>query len=209
MLKHLMRTPGRLTATFMTLLVSLAGLSVPLPSSAEPLTQRPGLKVFLLRGFTNVLSPGIDQLEEELRRRDINTTIANHLFYSSLAEEALQDCMSGRASSIVLVGHSFGASAALSMAETLNRQGVQVALVVTFDPVLKNSVPANVQRLENFYLSDGVGQPVQQGDHFRGALENVDLRGNAQVGHISVTTYPSIHERVLKDILAAKTRCRS
>jgi pimeloyl-ACP methyl ester carboxylesterase len=206
--KHLIRTPRWLIATSVTLLASIACLSIPLRSSAEPLTQRPGTKVFLLRGFTNVLSPGIDQLADELRRRNINTTIANHAFSSALAQEAIQDCISGRASSIVLVGHSFGASAALSMAETLQQQGLQVALVVTFDPVLKNSVPANVHRLENFYLSDGVGQPVQQGDHFRGALKNVDLGGNAQIGHISVTTYPSIHERVLKDILAANTRCR-
>jgi hypothetical protein len=72
----------------------------------------------------------------------------------------------------------------------------------------QNSVPANVHRLENFYLSNGVGKPVQQGEHFRGLLKNVDLKGNAELGHISVTAYPSIHAQVLRDILAANIRCR-
>jgi pimeloyl-ACP methyl ester carboxylesterase len=191
------------------LLVGVIGLSISPSGHTEPL--RPlhgGEKVHLLRGFTNVLSPGIDQLADELRKRNVSTTITNHAFAADLAREALQDCKSGRITSIVLVGHSFGASAALGIAETLKEAGIQVALIVTFDPVTRNSVPANVHRLENFYLSNGVGKPVQQGEHFRGLLKNVDLKGNAELGHISVTAYPSIHAQVLRDILAANIRCR-
>src|SRR4051794_41017417 len=134
---------------------TLAG-AVPPASASSALAQPPQRnpshkKVFLLRGFTNVLSPGIDQLAEELRKTNIiSTTIANHAFSAALAQEALQDCKRGRVNSIVLVGHSFGASAALSMAESLKESGIQVALIVTFDPVTKGSVPANVHMLENF-----------------------------------------------------------
>ncbi len=191
------------------LLVAVIGLSISSSGHTEPLKPpHAGEKVYLLRGFTNVLSPGIDQLAEELRSRNVSTTVANHAFAADLATEALQDCKSGRISSIVLVGHSFGASAALSIPETLKEAGIQVALIVTFDPVVRNSVPANVHHLENFYLSNGVGQPVQQGEHFRGSLKNVDLKSNVQLGHISVTTYPSIQAQVLTDILAANARCR-
>lgn len=110
--------------------------------ATEPL--RPlhgGEKVHLLRGFTNVLSPGIDQLADELRKRNVSTTITNHAFAADLAREALQDCKSGRITSIVLVGHSFGASAALGIAETLKEAGIQVALIVTFDPVTRIPFP--------------------------------------------------------------------
>jgi hypothetical protein len=179
------------------LLVAVIGLSLSPSGHTEPL--RPlhgGEKVYLLRGFTNVLSPGIDQLADELRKRNVSTTITNHAFAADLAREALQDCKSGRITSIVLVGHS------------LKEAGIKVALIVTFDPVTRNSVPANVHRLENFYLSNGVGKPVQEGEHFRGLLKNVDLKGNAELGHISVTAYPSIHAQVLRDILAANIRCR-
>ncbi len=87
------------------------------------------------------------------------------------------------------------------------RAGVRVALVVTFDPVLKSAVPANVHQLENYYLSNGVGRPVEQGEHFRGQLKNVDLGSNVEVSHISVTTFPAVHNQVLRDILAAHTPC--
>jgi pimeloyl-ACP methyl ester carboxylesterase len=191
--------------------ISCSALAQSAPdASARPPQRGPAQeKVFLLRGFTNVLSPGIDQLAEELRKRNISATIANHAFSAALAQEALQDCKSGRVNSIVLVGHSFGASAALSMAETLKQSGVQVALIVTFDPVIKNFVPGNVRLLENYYLSDGVGQPVQKDRDFHGLLKNVDMKSNAALGHISVTTFPAIQKQVLKDILSANTRCNN
>src|SRR3984893_2062437 len=156
MTKHHFRASTTLRVATVGLLAAVIGLSTSLSGQTEPL--RPlhsGEKVYLLRGFTNVPSPGIDELAEELRSRNVSMTVANHAFAATLASEALQDCQSGRISSIVLVGHSFGASAALSMAETLREAGLQVALIVTFDPVTRNSVPANVHRLENFHLSNG------------------------------------------------------
>src|ERR1700761_3817034 len=132
-------------------------------------------KVYLLRGLTNVLSPGIDHLNDDLQRRNIDVTIANHAFSDSLALEAIEGCKSGRISSIVLVGHSLGASAAVSMAEQLQRAGLHVALIVTIDPVVKVVVPNNVHILRNFYLSSGVGTAVEPGGDFHGTLQNVDM----------------------------------
>jgi pimeloyl-ACP methyl ester carboxylesterase len=165
-------------------------------------------KVFLLRGLTNVLSPGIDQLADELRKRNMDATIANHAFSDSLATEAIADCKSGRVSSIVLVGHSLGASAAVSMAEQMRQAGVRVALIVTLDPVVKTVVPNNVHLLKNFFLSSGVGTKVERGGNYHGMLQNVDLGHNADLGHVSLTTAPSIQKQIMQDILAANSSCR-
>jgi pimeloyl-ACP methyl ester carboxylesterase len=165
-------------------------------------------KVYLLRGLTNVLSPGIDQLADELQKRNIAATVANHAFSDSLAAEAIQDCKSGRVSSIVLVGHSLGASAAVSMAEQLQKAGLRVALIVTLDPVVKTAVPSNVHLLKNFYLSSGVGTKVERGGHFRGLLQNVDMGRNAELGHVTLTTAPSIQQQIMRDIVAANSGCR-
>ena len=165
-------------------------------------------KVYLLRGLTNVLSPGIDQLADELRKRNIDSTVANHAFSDSLANEAIQDCKSGRVSSIILVGHSLGASAAVSMAEQLREAGLRVALIVTLDPVVKTVVPNNVHLLKNFYLSSGVGTKVEHSGHFHGVLQNVDMGRNAELGHVSLTTAPSIQKQIMGDILAANSACR-
>jgi pimeloyl-ACP methyl ester carboxylesterase len=164
-------------------------------------------KVYLLRGLTNVLSPGIDQLADELRKRNIDATVANHAFSDSLATEAVAECKSGRVNSIVLVGHSLGASAAVSMAEQLRQAGLHVALIVTLDPVVKTAVPSNVHLLKNFYLSSGVGTTVERGGKFHGMLQNVDM-GRTELGHVSLTTAPSVQKRIMQDILAVNSGCR-
>lgn len=179
-------------------------------SSATSAAANPGMhqKVYLLRGLTNVLSPGLDQLAEELGKRNIDATITNHAFWESLATEAIQDCKNGRVSSIVLVGHSLGASAAVSMAEQLERAGVRIALIVTLDPVTRTAVPGNVHLLKNFYLSSGVGTRVERGGHFHGLLQNLDMGRNTELGHVSLTTAPAIQRQVMADIVAANSGCR-
>jgi hypothetical protein len=96
---------SRFAIRFLPLILFVVGASS--ATIAEPI---PGAnkKVYMLRGLTNVLSPGIDQLADELPKRNISATVANHLFSDSLATEAIQDCKSGRVGSIVLVGHSLG-----------------------------------------------------------------------------------------------------
>ena len=190
---------------FLIILVAIGASSATFAGQEKPGTQE---KVYLLRGLTNVLSPGIDQLANDLRNKNISATVTNHLFWNSLAAEAIQDCRSGHVNSIVLVGHSLGASAAVSMAEQLQQAGIHVALIVTLDPVTKTSVPGNVHLLENFYLSSGLGVPVERGEHFHGLLRNVDM-AHTELGHLSVTTAPTIQKQVMNDIMAAaKTRCR-
>jgi hypothetical protein len=164
-------------------------------------------KVYLLRGLTNVLSPGIDRLNEDLQQRNIDVTIANHMFADSLVNEAVEGCRSGRISSIVLVGHSLGASAAVSMAGQLQRAGLHVALIVTMDPVTKIVVPNNVHMLRNYYLSSGVGTVVAHGGQFHGKLENVDM-GKTDYGHVSLTNAPVVQNQAMHDILAANSRCK-
>jgi hypothetical protein len=181
-------------------------LAVSLPVGVAS-AQAPHEKVFLLRGFTNVLSPGIDQLAQELKDRNIETEVANHAFAIPLASEAIEDCRSGRVGTVVLIGHSFGATGALMMADRMQKAGLHVALIVTLDPVIKGTVPANVHRLENFYLSNGVGTIMQPGENFHGAISNVDLKSNPELGHVSVTTLPSMQKQVIHDVMTASTRC--
>jgi thioesterase domain-containing protein len=189
--------------------LSLALLWVGISSAAYAAPDGDGhKKVYLLRGLTNVLSPGIDQLAAELRRRNISATVSNHLFWQAMAEEAIADCRSGRVNTVVLVGHSLGATAALDVAETMQKAGQRVALIATFDPVFPAAVPSNVHLLRNFYLSHGLGKAVARGQHFHGLLQNVDLAGRPELGHVSLTTAPELQRQIMTDILAAGTRCR-
>jgi hypothetical protein len=198
--------PSLFRATFRSagaaLLVALAAAAAS-PASAATAAHK---KVYLLRGLTNVLSPGIDRLNEDLQRRNVDVTIANHAFSDSLASEAIEACKSGRFGSIVLVGHSLGASAAVSMAEQLQKAGLQVALIVTIDPVTKITVPGNVRVLRNYFLSSGVGTVVERGGRFHGTLQNVDM-GKSEYGHVSLTNAPVVQNQAMRDILAANSSC--
>jgi pimeloyl-ACP methyl ester carboxylesterase len=189
----------------LSIILLVFGASSATSAATNPTVHR---KIYLLRGLTNVLSPGIDQLADDLRRRNMDVTIANLAFSESLANEAIQECKSGRVSSIALVGHSLGAGAAVSMAEQLRKSGLRVALIVTLDPVVKTVVPNNVHLLKNFYLSNGVGTKVERGGQFHGVLQNVDMGRDVQLGHVSLTTAPSIQKQIMRDILAANSSCR-
>src|SRR5579872_364045 len=191
-------TIGLLSALVLTIDVSPAAVAAPTAGHK---------KVYLLRGLTNILSPGIDQLSDELQKRGIDATIANHTFSDSLASDAIDGCKSGRINSVILVGHSLGARAAVAMAELLQAGGVHVALIITIDPIVKAVVPNNVRLVKNFYLSSGVGTMVEHGGHFHGTLRNVDM-AKTDYGHVSLTTAPAIQNQVMKDILSARSSCR-
>jgi pimeloyl-ACP methyl ester carboxylesterase len=159
--------------------------------------------VYLLRGFMNVFSPGIDTLADKLQRRSIYATVHNHMESSTLAEQAIENCKSGRERSIILIGHSLGAVAAVTMAERLDQARVKVGLVVALDPSQRTTVHGNVSRLVNYYLSDGFGVPVERGADFRGSLQNNDLKGQADLGHVSLTTSEAIQQKIISSVVAA------
>jgi surfactin synthase thioesterase subunit len=183
----------RLTAAF------ALSAAVSLPSLAHAA----GQKVFLIRGFANVFSPGIDLLASELKRRGIAVETSNHLSWGSTASEAIEECKSGRISSIVLVGHSLGGAAVIDVAKRLQEAGMRVALMVTLDPVSAGQAPSNVRRLENYYLSTGIGSSIRKDNGFRGQLQNVDVSNRPGADHVAMTTIPDIHRHIIGQIAAS------
>jgi ABC-type sugar transport system substrate-binding protein len=163
-----------------------------------------GQKVFLIRGFANVFSPGIDQLAAELQARGVRTEVSNHLSSSATASEAIEECKSGKISSIVLVGHSLGAAAVVDVAKRLQEAGLKVALMVTLDPVGASQASGNVHRLENYYLSNGIGSSIHADSRFHGQLQNVDLSKRPGADHVAMTTLPDIHRHIIAQIAAAQ-----
>jgi len=164
---------------------------------------RPHQRVYLLRGFLNVFSLGMDQLAAELRQRGVEAVVGNHSLSDAYASEAAADCKAGRINSIAIVGHSLGAGAGVEMADELGQAGVRVGLVVTVDPVSRTSVPANVRTLENFYVSGGVGQTVARSSGFRGSLQNIDMRAEPGEGHVALAGSARVHRAVLGLVRAA------
>jgi pimeloyl-ACP methyl ester carboxylesterase len=153
-----------------------------------------GTQVYLLRGIFNV-SVGLDALAAKLARRGIRSAVYGHGDAFAVAEQAIRDYRSGRVRSIILVGHSLGAGAAITVADQLNQAGIPVTLIVSLDPVGGTAVPANVRRVVNFYISRS-GIPLAAAPGFRGSLRNIDMQ-NTGVDHMTIQSLDSMHQRII------------
>jgi pimeloyl-ACP methyl ester carboxylesterase len=182
------------------LLIMLLGLAWSGPAHARNV-HASSAHVYLLRGIFNV-SVGLDALADKLRRIGIAATVYGHEEEGTVAADALQQYQAGGAHPIILVGHSLGAGAAVSVARRLGNSGIPVALVVLLDPVSSGAVPSNVGRAINFYVSGGLGTTVQAEAGFRGSVANMDFK-NAGMDHMSIQAADPIHRQIIGYILAA------
>lgn len=157
----------------------------------------PGHHVYLLRGLLNIFSLGLDDIGAKLQQRGINATVHNHLAWSALADEAAADYKAGRLRTIVIVGHSAGATAVTDMANRLGELGVPVKLAIGLDPVSNDTATGHVERYVNFYLSSGAGKQVARGSRFSGSIQNVDVKGMTDVGHMNIEKNLAMQQRVI------------
>jgi hypothetical protein len=165
-------------------------------------TARSHAHVYLMRGVLNIFSLGLDEIAGKLRRLGIEATVTNYLYWASVADEAAADYKSGRARTIILVGHSSGATVLPDMVERLDKARVPVRLVIGLDSVFKTTLSGRVGRYINFYIADGAGERVKRGKHLRGELENVDVEKIPGIGHISIDKNQIIQGKVIRAIEA-------
>jgi hypothetical protein len=166
-------------------------------------TARATTHVYLLRGVLNVFSLGMDQIASKLEQRGISATVTNYLFWSSLADEAAAQYKSGRVRTIILVGHSSGATVLPDMVARLTQHGVPVKLAVGLDSVFHTSLSGRVGRYINFYVANGVGTPVERTKQLHGELSNVNVDAIPGVGHITIDKNEIVQQKVINAIEAA------
>lgn len=179
-----------------------------LPFSASPAAAASSAAtthVYLLRGVLNIFSLGLDTIGARLEAQGIPVTVTNYLAWSSLADEAAAAYRSGRLKTIVLVGHSSGATALPDMIAKLNHLGVPVKLAIGLDSVFKTKLSSGAERYINFYVGNGPGEPVRRASGFRGKLDNVDVQ-SVGVGHITIDKNELIQRKVISAIDAAVFR---
>jgi hypothetical protein len=163
----------------------------------------PRTHVFLMRGFANVFSLGMDQLGARLQRMGINATVENYIAWDAIANEAAAEYRSGQVQNIVIVGHSSGATAVTAVAARLGEMGVPVKLAIALDPTTRVFAAGHVERYINFYAPGGMGTLVDKGRDFTGNLQNISVGGNPGVGHFNIDKDPGVQDRVIREIMAA------
>ena len=154
--------------------------------------------VYLLRGGLNVFSTGLDELAKELRGRGIDAKSYGFDGWPALAANAHARYVKTRLP-IVIIGHSFGANAAVLMAAELEKSKTPVALLILFDTVSSMKVPANVRRVIDLVSTtgQGIGITVTGEFGFTGHIDTIDV----PEGHLSMDNDPRNHDISIAAVL--------
>ncbi len=201
---------SRIRAATVAVLAAVAIAAVSLApvraSAADKISQ-----VYLIRGFLGVFSTGLDELARELNGRDIRSEVFSYVTAGSHTANIRKAYASNPRSlrHIVIVGHSFGADAALHMAAELGRHGIKVDLVVTIDPTVSGPLSPSVRNYLNYYLSKNVlGKRLSGSGASSRSVTNIDIRTRPNIvedgtGHWTMTTNKIILREVRQKVLRA------
>lgn len=169
------------------------------PQPQQQFSAQPRAHVYLLRGFMNIFSLGMDDLAVKIRSRGIDTTVRNHADADAVVGQIVARYRAGDNGPIILIGHSLGADAVVLVANALDRQSIPVALVILFDGTTEHSVPKNVALAINFtqrfYLRPGYDSHA--------TISNIDLSNNPTIDHLSIDKSPSLQNEALNYVLQA------
>jgi pimeloyl-ACP methyl ester carboxylesterase len=183
-------------------LVAMLMLFAAMSGSALAAPER-GPKVYLLRGFMNVFSLGLDELATKIEKRGIRAEVYNHTSWARLANEIAAEYKSGQTRPVILVGHSWGGLAVVNLVEALGAAGVPVALAVALDTTTLTVDRGQVGTFLNLYVGTGT---LKAGPGFRGRIINTDLGKSMPVGHFNIDKIDAVHAIVLRQIAQAAGR---
>jgi hypothetical protein len=187
--------PLRVVAVALLLALPLGTAKAAVPSSGAS-----GAHVYLLRGVLNIFSLGLDDIAAKLQAQGIPVTITNYLGWSALADEAAAEYRSGRVRTIILVGHSSGATVLPDMVARLDQLGAPVTLAIGLDSVFRTSLQGHVGRYINFYIANGNGEPVARTGRLHGTLENVNVQNVPGIGHLTIEKNEIMQQKVISAI---------
>lgn len=205
-------------ALYRVALVALASTmlaALPAKAMANPQTSKPAAKaakaatakvntdtrIYLLRGLLNVFSLGMDALQERLALMGFAAEVDNHNGWLAIANKIAEDRKKGSKGAVVLIGHSLGADVLFQLTERLEKENIPVRLAVFFDPTISHDISGNVEHVLNLYQLNGFGRKVTAPRGYKGELVNMDLSGDASIGHGSIDKSEKLHDLVIAKIM--------
>ena len=191
------RLAAALALTGLTALMLTLAAAQPGAAKEHEAPSRP--HVYLLRGLMNIFSLGMDQLAAKIAQRGIAASVHNHAEADAIVAQIAAQYRAGDRGPVILIGHSLGADAVMTMAQALNRDGVPVALVIPFDGTGSYVTPKNVACVLNLtqrnyaYMRSGAG--------FHGKLTNVNVSGDSGIDHFTIDKSPRLQAQALNSVL--------
>ena len=151
----------------MSLLV-LSSVGVSTPALSE--------EVYMIRGFLNVFSDGMNQMTRQLKARGIRAKAISNGDWRNVASDIIKRAKQKKVSyPIVIAGHSLGGVEAPSFANALGAAGVPVALVIGLDPGFSSPPPfrKGARQVVNYKIPSG--KNYRRGPGFKGKITTIDV----------------------------------
>ncbi len=162
------------------------------PSMAE--------EVYMIRGFLNVFSDGMNQMTRTLKSKGIRVKAISNGNWSSIAEDIIRRSKQKKVSyPIVIAGHSLGGVEAASFANTLGKAGVPTALLIGLDPGFPQppALTKGAQQVVNYKIPSG--KYYRKGKGFRGNIKNIDV-SKYGTDHVGIDKNKSVQKLVIAKI---------
>jgi hypothetical protein len=169
--------------------------------------------VYLVRGWQDLWSDGIDRLCTEIRDTGAGAEVYRESQWQDLADAIDKRYRADPAPGpLVLIGFSFGADDVLRIAAKLQRHSIRPDLVITIDPVTPPPVPANVRSCYDYYQTNGIWDvfPWLRGvaltSSAPGQLINIDIRRQRpdwvkpSVSHATIAGNAGLHREIVKRV---------
>jgi hypothetical protein len=171
--------------------------------------------VYLIRGWRDLYSTGIDRLSAELQDLGIRAQAYRESQWEELASAIVRSHrILNSHGPLVLIGFSYGADDVLRISEKCQSVGISAELVITIDPVTPPPVPGNVRACYNYFQTNGVwdvfpwlrGIPLTSSG--TGMLVNVDIRRQRpdllekETAHSNIAANPKLHREIIQRVLA-------
>lgn len=162
----------------------------------------PQADVYLLRGFADIFSAGIDQIGQKLQASGVDAHVNSHQAWRFALNQILADHRKNPRAPVILIGHSLGANAVIDIAEELEKHGIRVDYMATFAATAPDPLPGNIRRVVNYYFKQhGWGLPLTPGPRFRGSLDNRDFSGIRDIGHFNIEKQRPLQDEVVRNVL--------
>jgi pimeloyl-ACP methyl ester carboxylesterase len=189
----------------MLMIAAVAGLPVERAAAKAAHKTRDSrpYQIYLLKGFADVFSTGLDFLQTKLRSRGIVGEVHSHSEWEELAQSAIAKWHNGNHGPIIIIGHSFGADAGIQMAQKLGDAGVPVSLLVAFSPTESGPANANVAHAVTYYQSNSAFHGrITRGAGFHGMLETIDLANAPGITHWNIEKADNLHAATIAKVIS-------
>ena len=159
--------------------------------------------VYVLRSFMNVFSSGIYDLAANVRIQGIHASVHNQFEWPLLAEQAVRNYREGWEDPIIIIGHSSGADAAVSMAYRLAEAGVPTKLIVTLDPAANLIAGGSRDHVVKVTIFSERGVAVARGQSIGDRLVSLELKNRKAWPAFIDRSAPTLDQLILGYVFEA------